>query len=57
MISTATIIFFFCMLAALIAFLIWSLRGDKQELHLLHKLYIAMAVCSTLYAVSPTKTV
>ena len=49
MISTATIIFFFCMLAALIAFLIWSLRGDKQELHLLHKLYIAMAVCYAIW--------
>ncbi len=50
MISTTTIVFFFCALAAIIAFLIWSFRG-KQELHLLHKLYLAMAVCYAIWII------
>ena len=50
MISTTTIVFFFCALAAIIAFLIWSFHG-KQELHLLHKLYLAMAVCYAIWII------
>ncbi len=49
MVSNLSMVIFICALVAIIAFVIWSVRSKRM--HLLHKLYLCLAVCYAVWII------